>query len=246
MRSAATPSLLPTGFAAGVTVRNTFLEFDAREGDLAPEGGIARQTSEPAKPFNRQLSEQTTAGSVAASAEREESSVYAFSDVPQFGDTMWFACGGGPSGGPFPMQLAMSHNMMQTASSSASGFWAGPYSASATSRCGMLPTMRFCPNCGGDLQPNSRFCPFCCCCLFQTFSGTRGAGAQSERPCWPGLATSSGGRTAAAAAGCAPGGDAGELSFVASLRRFRYIEAASADVERARAVCSAVAYGAMA
>jgi len=47
----------------GVTVRNTFLEFEDVGTDNLPESGFTRQASEPAKPFHRQVSEQTTTGS---------------------------------------------------------------------------------------------------------------------------------------------------------------------------------------
>eukprot|EP00413_Alexandrium_margalefii_P039552 CAMPEP_0204585510 /NCGR_PEP_ID=MMETSP0661-20131031/46963_1 /ASSEMBLY_ACC=CAM_ASM_000606 /TAXON_ID=109239 /ORGANISM="Alexandrium margalefi, Strain AMGDE01CS-322" /LENGTH=81 /DNA_ID=CAMNT_0051595067 /DNA_START=107 /DNA_END=349 /DNA_ORIENTATION=+ len=67
----ASPSSLAPLFSdlRGVTVRNTFLEFDDIGADSFPESGFARQASEPAKLFNRQVSEQTTAASGATPEE---------------------------------------------------------------------------------------------------------------------------------------------------------------------------------
>lgn len=124
----------------GVTVRNTFLEFEDEDGardDIFHGSGFTRQASEPAKPFNRQVSEQTTTGSGAtledsvAEPDDSYSQLSAYMGSPLQHDVR----------GRGQAHLGLSKSLQ------------------APTRFGMP---RFCPNCGAEADPNHRFCPYCC------------------------------------------------------------------------------------
>lgn len=214
----------------GVTVRNTFLEFeDTGKNDMLPESGFTRQASEPAKPFNRQVSEQTTTGSGAtleesSGAEPDEGyaqlAAYLGATMPQanMGD---FMRGGGNSGqvgrhDPSVMQAAF-----QVASATGVTAVAAPAPVQQ-----QFPMARFCPNCGSEAEPNHRFCPYCCFQLQQPFAASggmqQGAMQKSAAPV--------NGEAGLTVSPSAP-------NLLSYLRRFRYVEAAQRDVELARVVC---------
>lgn len=196
----------------GVTVRNTFLEFEDTAADRIPDSGFARQVSEPAKPFNRQVSEQTTTGSggtLEDTTELEEShagqlaaclaraGVQAEAAIPQPQVTMPSAPAafGLPEISPFPGALP-------------------------------VPVPRFCPNCGNEAEPNHRFCPYCCFQLQWAPAASNATTGISNDAVLPltGLTQNP------TVALMAP-------HFLSYLRRFRYIEAKASDVELARVFC---------
>lgn len=225
-----------------VTVRNTFLEFtpDLGHDDLLPESGFARQASEPAKPFNRQVSEQTTTGSGATldegSTEPDENS---YTHVASYlGASMPGVGGGGGGharigGGCAALPADLAQALIQA-------FPTGGYSGPAMTNHHVAPeppvhpVMRFCPNCGAEAEPNHRFCPYCCYQLQTAFSNGGGSSAgavqQGQGPPQPSRAASS-------AAPPADAGAAGAPNLLSGLRRFRYVEASPADVGYAHAVC---------
>eukprot|EP00411_Alexandrium_monilatum_P056609 CAMPEP_0175439498 /NCGR_PEP_ID=MMETSP0095-20121207/56574_1 /TAXON_ID=311494 /ORGANISM="Alexandrium monilatum, Strain CCMP3105" /LENGTH=238 /DNA_ID=CAMNT_0016739319 /DNA_START=42 /DNA_END=754 /DNA_ORIENTATION=+ len=214
----------------GVTVRNTFLEFEDAGTDSFPESGFTRQASEPAKPFNRQVSEQTTSGS---GATLEESATEADEGYSQLASYLSSA---------FPQVVAGDRRggraRASTSDISGATLQAAFQAAAANSSMapmvtqapqGQLAVMRFCPNCGAEAEPNHRFCPYCCYPL-QTCTGNSAGGGAT-------------GAGLAAQPGLLPTGKEGAMTSPAApnlltcLRRFRYVEASAADVELARVLC---------
>lgn len=223
----------------GVTVRNTFLEFeDCGRDELAPESGFLRQASEPAKPFGRQVSEQTTAGSgmtMEDARNRDFESTtepddgfhglpYLASQLPVFAAA---AAGGLDLGqGQLPnittaaLQAALA---MAVAPTQTQVHAAGPQ---------MLP--RFCPNCGSEAELNHRFCPFCCF-LLQPVRTNGLATAGPKGPLQPSIPTV----PEMGPAGTSPPAQ----GLLQGLRRFRFVEANPHDVELARRCCLGLLHG---
>lgn len=229
---------MPSLFAdlRGVTVRNTFLEFeDINRDDFLPENGFTRQASEPAKPFHRQVSEQTTAGSGAtfedargrdllveeSNTEPEESfpttlpSWYMGTSLPQMAAA---AAVGGRDLGQDPLP-----QMMLKAALEATASMAPALPTTAQVLHGRPPlAARFCPNCGSEAEPNHRFCPYCCYQL-HPFPSALPLGA---------LADDSHVGVAA---------DSPTVSgLLSGIRRFRYVEASQSDVDLARHLCGSL------
>jgi hypothetical protein len=115
--------------------------------------------------------------------------------------------------------------------------------ANPVAKPGLIP--RFCPNCGQEAEPNHRFCPYCCFCL----QGLPTPTGVTNGPSCGGGSPAGGGNFAGgnASAPCAPPGSFAEISgdsagqsapnLLTYLRRFRYLEASTSDVELARALC---------
>jgi len=208
----------------GVTVRNTFLEFEDVSADNLPESGFARQASEPAKPFNRQVSEQTTTGSGAtleeSATEPEEAytqlASYLSHSLPQV------VAGDRRGGGARPQgHMTEMENTALQAALQAATVNAAPAPLPPQAPHGALAIPRFCPNCGAEAEPNHRFCPYCCYPL----QGT-GGGAAGQQQCSIPINVEAGLNTTPSAP-----------NLLAYLRRFRYVEACAADVELARVLC---------
>eukprot|EP00443_Scrippsiella_acuminata_P066619 CAMPEP_0115503488 /NCGR_PEP_ID=MMETSP0271-20121206/69506_1 /TAXON_ID=71861 /ORGANISM="Scrippsiella trochoidea, Strain CCMP3099" /LENGTH=255 /DNA_ID=CAMNT_0002932589 /DNA_START=108 /DNA_END=875 /DNA_ORIENTATION=- len=237
----------------GVTVRNTFLEFEDTAPDDLPDSGFARQASEPAKPFNRQVSEQTTAGSGATFEEGStEPDDAGYSQLESYLNRVPLAAqalggGGGTRPGAQMPDLATAaalQAVIQAATAnSASTSTAAPSPSPPCS--GLMPVMRFCPNCGAEAEPNHRFCPYCCYQLQQSFpggGGKVGSGNQAPPASLPQPSCSQqafGGDRGAAASASHPVAP----NLLTCLRRFRYVEASPADVEYAHALCLNFAHG---
>mmetsp|Transcript_103817 Transcript_103817/g.290708 ORF Transcript_103817/g.290708 Transcript_103817/m.290708 type:complete len:238 (-) Transcript_103817:283-996(-) len=208
----------------GVTVRNTFLEFDTEYDDLIPESGLARQASEPAKPFHRHAFEQSSAGSCAtfadASTDHDDDFPPLCSTAPSHSGSASGA--GAPCFGPLvgiPRPAPGGYNAGPATVNPAAAFQAPAASP---------PVMRFCPNCGAKAEPGHRFCPYCCfrlqqpqqqCATAEGYAAGPPA-ALGWQPCPAALET-----------------NADRLSFLSALRRFRYVEASGADIDRANALC---------
>mmetsp|Transcript_126633 Transcript_126633/g.394236 ORF Transcript_126633/g.394236 Transcript_126633/m.394236 type:complete len:231 (+) Transcript_126633:46-738(+) len=205
----------------GVTVRNTFLEFEDFIPGSLPESGFARQASEPAKPFNRQVSEQTTAGSGAAFEESATETEHGYSQLASYLSSALPVLAGdrrgdraqawAPEGASTALQAALEAAVT------------GP---AAQAPPGQVAVLRFCPNCGAGAEPNHRFCPYCCYHLQACTSGGAGGGGAAVQPP-PAGAEDAGG---AAVAASVP-------NLLDYLRRFRYVEACAADTELARVLC---------
>mmetsp|Transcript_66238 Transcript_66238/g.149541 ORF Transcript_66238/g.149541 Transcript_66238/m.149541 type:complete len:222 (+) Transcript_66238:98-763(+) len=199
----------------GVTVRNTFLEFEDVGKDYLPESGFTRQASEPAKPFNRQVSEQTTTGSGATLEESNGEPDDNYTQLASYlGCTLPQAFGADPRRG--------------------GGLMPEPSPASLQAVQGTFAVPRFCPNCGAETEPNHRFCPYCCYQL-QHFpggggGGGGGGGAQQAAPVQQQSAVPINVEAGLNVNPSAP-------NLLAYLRRFRYVEACAADVELARVLC---------
>lgn len=192
---------------------------------MLPDSGFTRQASEPAKPFNRQVSEQTTAGSGVTLEEgstepegdsyRSQLASYLSAAHTHARPLLENNGGSGPApvGGAFANSFSAdlaSAAALQAVFHAASnaGMTAPTQMSSPVPATGLLPIPRFCPNCGAEAEPNHRFCPYCCFQL-QMFPGI----------------------------GALPTGSPSAPSLLASLRRFRYVEACPADVDMARALC---------
>lgn len=198
---------------SSVTVRNTFLEFQDIDGDdLLEAGGRARQFSEPVK-LNRQLSDQTTAGSGAAaegdiaewqSADPEDFNVQAHAKHSE----------------GFLIQPHVQPDMSTHHHASHSGSSVIQPPAQPTSDAAPRE-IRFCPNCGSRAEPRHRFCPFCRFELRLAAADpsppVAGTPARLQPPTYQSSQSNSG------------------LPF--DLSRFRFIEARPSDVESARAAC---------
>mmetsp|Transcript_126635 Transcript_126635/g.394246 ORF Transcript_126635/g.394246 Transcript_126635/m.394246 type:complete len:225 (+) Transcript_126635:121-795(+) len=199
----------------GVTVRNTFLEFGELGADSFPESRFSRQTSEPAKPLNQQVPEQTTASWGATDPEDGYS---------QLASHLSSACpviAGDWHGGRAQAQAPEGASTVLQAAPQAATM--GP---AAQASPGQLAVLRFCPNCGTEAEPNHRFCPYCCYPLQACTSGGAGGGGAAVQPP-PAGAEDAGG---AAVAASVP-------NLLDYLRRFRYVEACAADTELARVLC---------
>mmetsp|Transcript_17346 Transcript_17346/g.60609 ORF Transcript_17346/g.60609 Transcript_17346/m.60609 type:complete len:294 (-) Transcript_17346:320-1201(-) len=191
--SAMTSSLLSD--LRGVTVRNTFLEyanFGGDDDDMFDEldASCLRQTSEPAKPFNRQVSEQTTAGSGHSVAEassfdtddpssaqsllrrQQQLAAYVAATqhmVQEVGSPKKVAACPSPS-----LPVAHAGAFMEARSApmahaaGGAGFGGGYHTQGAGGPsvgggCRASPPIpRFCPSCGSEAEPAHRFCPYCC------------------------------------------------------------------------------------
>eukprot|EP00443_Scrippsiella_acuminata_P018491 CAMPEP_0115281792 /NCGR_PEP_ID=MMETSP0270-20121206/59506_1 /TAXON_ID=71861 /ORGANISM="Scrippsiella trochoidea, Strain CCMP3099" /LENGTH=256 /DNA_ID=CAMNT_0002698611 /DNA_START=159 /DNA_END=929 /DNA_ORIENTATION=- len=238
----------------GVTVRNTFLEFEDTAPDDLPDSGFARQASEPAKPFNRQVSEQTTTGSGATLEENStEPEDAGLSQLASYLTGVPLPGGGGgtrPHGAQMPdlaTAAALQAVMQVAAANSASGGApAAPAAPAPPSVAGMMPpVMRFCPNCGAEAEPNHRFCPYCCYQLQQPFPGGGGTvGSGNRAPAAPLRQRSCSQQAFGEDRGAnASTSNPGAPNLLTCLRRFRYVEARPADVEYAHALCVNFACG---
>eukprot|EP00440_Ansanella_granifera_P018326 gb/GFBE01019902.1/.p1 GENE.gb/GFBE01019902.1/~~gb/GFBE01019902.1/.p1 ORF type:complete len:295 (+),score=76.37 gb/GFBE01019902.1/:1-885(+) len=166
------PCLLPTSLRGmrGLNVRNTFLEFK-EEDDQLGDLDFARQASEPAKPssWNRQLSEQTTAGTMDIMDGAEDSAGEL--DDALLNHASNFAGSSYKSGAV----LAHAANFASSEASLLSALQAMTTSSLKTASAppimpDALPTMvpRFCPNCGAKVvNQTHRFCAYCCYSLVQ-------------------------------------------------------------------------------
>mmetsp|Transcript_36475 Transcript_36475/g.102834 ORF Transcript_36475/g.102834 Transcript_36475/m.102834 type:complete len:290 (-) Transcript_36475:174-1043(-) len=258
----------------GVTVRNTFLEFEDAVRDL-PEGGFARQTSEPVKPSKmadlhaswqesaplrhlqrqkRQVSEQTTTSWVTledSTNELEEG--YFHSMTPDWGPAPPPHLGGdcglvlgnnhiGPLGGMGLHDLGI-HNLgsgrcgglgtdgLGGQAPLHSGY---PYPESAAPpqpAAGAYSVPRFCPNCGSKAEHKHFFCAFCCYRLKPAPGEGAGAGGAAAYGAPQSLPVNGGLGCGAVVAANAAG--AATPHLLTDLRRFRYVEAATSDVELA-------------
>lgn len=212
----------------GVTVRNTFLEFEDIGTDNFPESGFARQASEPAKPFNRQVSEQTTTGSGATVDERENSTEpeESYSQLASYLNSALppVAVADRRGGRTRPPTTDVTSSTLQAAIQAAAATSVSQMPSQAPQ--GQMGMLRFCPNCGAEAEPNHRFCPYCCYPLQTSCSsGGGGPGAATQQQCSPPTQVEG-----APAAPSAP-------NLLAYLRRFRYVEACNSDVELARVLC---------
>mmetsp|Transcript_19320 Transcript_19320/g.55384 ORF Transcript_19320/g.55384 Transcript_19320/m.55384 type:complete len:249 (-) Transcript_19320:340-1086(-) len=232
-----------------ITVRNTFLEFDVGGDDLLPDSGLARQASEPAKPSNRQVSEQTTAGGSGAAHDEActEAEEHTYAQLASFlAQSIPSAPGQGGSGtacgfGDRNLQAVFqqsTHTPTDTSSHFANAACSPMSSVEVQAAQCEMTIVRFCPNCGAEVEPNHRFCPFCCYQLhsFQVGGGPlAGFGGQPGGGVFPNMP------------GGGPQGTLGQLDrrsgppkLLESLRRFRFIEANPTDIEFARAMCSQI------
>mmetsp|Transcript_6541 Transcript_6541/g.13965 ORF Transcript_6541/g.13965 Transcript_6541/m.13965 type:complete len:231 (+) Transcript_6541:98-790(+) len=208
----------------GVMVRNTFLEFEDLvnaddEDGLGPDPSLLRQASEPAKPLNRQVSDQTTA----------------YTDFN--GDENY-------SRGPSPMDgVAMPELSVQALANE----WAALSVSAADPTAVQVPPQfqmgggmvagfssvpRFCPHCGENTEARHRFCPYC---RYQLQWGPEeGAAASSAVPAE--------GQVAGPSGSGAQEGDAAKAKAVPELlthlRRFRFVDASEADIELSKALCA--------
>jgi len=213
----------------GVTVRNTFLEFEDVSTDPFQTSGFMRQTSEPANAFYRQASEQTTAGS---GGTLEESTT-----EPDENHSNLTACL--RAGLPPACQLQPSVTKVKgplaadVASVSFQGLQAAPASVPDPNQGfpSQILVPRFCPNCGARSERWHRFCPYC---RYQL--QPMGAGFTSEGGC----------NTMAAPAVPAPSTgpqSCGAPNLLSHIRRLRYIEACSEDIELVQLACQAYLRG---
>lgn len=115
--------------------------------------------------------------------------------------------------------------------------------------------MRFCPNCGAEVEPTHRFCPYCCYQLHslqnqqgffcpqqvpQGGSGNSNFVAQSTAPRQPAVAQPGKTRPVETTKNAGKNGGSGTSDMLSSLRRFRYIEAEMGDIQRAHHLCLAL------
>mmetsp|Transcript_17584 Transcript_17584/g.30807 ORF Transcript_17584/g.30807 Transcript_17584/m.30807 type:complete len:272 (-) Transcript_17584:12-827(-) len=237
---------------SGVKVRNTFLEFqDPGCEDLLAEFGFGRQCSEPVKSsLARQISELTTESSNSGRGRTslEESST-------DFEDSLPFlAAGLHTSPAPVPDVLAGLDPHVLLNSGLTGSTLQATYQALLASSPGIAPPpvapMRFCPECGNEVDPTHRFCPYCCYRLQQPAATTAVAAAHAAAS----MAASVASAAAAAAMSTqqrmefeqsqswqpckvkssASSGSKGD--FLSSLKRFRYKESSPLDVELAKAL----------
>lgn len=121
---------------SAATVRNTFLEFQDVDGaDVLEASGFPRQCSEPVTPFQRQVSDHTTASSC-PTAEGDATEGYTTD----------------PDDGGMHARAKSSKELLVQQR-------ARPESMKAPGK--ETPALRFCPNCGSKVEPLHRFCPFC-------------------------------------------------------------------------------------
>lgn len=222
----------------GVIVRNTFLEFDLHD-DFLTESGLLRQASEPAKPLNRQVSEQTTADSGMTHedtcAEPEGYAPFASYPNPSVVQTGAPYCNAVLSV-PAPYGAMQSDLAAWQVAAAGSAVQFSPAMHHMVPTFGLLPMPRFCPNCGAEAEQNHRFCPYCCYQL-RSFPNVGGGGLEQPGTAVPQAAASS---TAAAACSGKAGDSAPDL--LGSLTRFRFVEACPTDIEYARTLCKSVIF----
>lgn len=191
----------------GVTVRNTFVELEDPGVDaILNDSGFARQSSEPARPVHQ----------------REDRGSYAYEKHLRKDVTEVPPMPGGwqPTMPQYRFDVSCAKpQQFGTGSLTESMNMMSPpvFQAAFMPQSNNLPAVRFCPNCGAQAQEAHRFCPYCC---FQ-FQGVM-------------TATAAFGNIIGDKSDNMPPGDSTNLLMC--LRRFRYIEATSPDVDRAHAV----------
>jgi len=227
----------------GLTVRNTFLEFEEQNrDDVFPETGFTRQASEPTKPFNRQVSEQTTTASgttLEESAPDTEESYNLSYGMAMMANKMQMqqSIGGVPlqsrrgnGANTRPMAPDVVNSTLKAALHAATTTLPESMQAQMVSQSSMAMP-RFCPNCGAESEPAHRFCPYCCYQLqaFVPPNNLAGAGPQGlpQQSVGPNVEL---GTTEQVQKTSAP-------DFLLYLRRFRYVEASPSDIQRAHALC---------
>jgi len=259
----------------GVTVRNTFLEFQDDDFFVDPSDRFGRQASEPAKPhssWNRQMSDQTTAGSGATFEECRGRDLMVDESITDTEDSLAQIAsymGMGPplrGGMPFPTfeQLHMPSHMDVAGNALQAALQAVALQAKLPplplpTPCPVpvehialqsAPVARFCPNCGAKVDRHHRFCPYCCyqlqlCNAVLQNAAAAAAGGPSAFPgadATAGLSFPPGQHRLPMASSSSSQGSAVQ-SPVCYLQRFRYVEANPADVQLARALCLAYFHG---
>lgn len=234
----------------GVTVRNTFLEFEDFVHDCLPDQGFARQASEPASLLIRQVSKQTTAGS---SGTYDETSPEEEACRPaRQGGAVALRAPVAATTHALPDQAGGHDFRMQHAAPGAADVSAAqggnlggqcsacaPQEAAQPMQQAQILAIRFCPNCGEEVEPTHRFCPFCCYQLHRIQDSVLAPALAPATP-WP--ETSAAGGRAAAVLGQGDAENrqrapAKHQDMLGYIRRFRYIEASETDVYEARMLC---------
>merc|ERR1712151_1065855 len=251
------------GDRRGITVRNTFLEFeDSAVHDFA-DTGFQRQLSEPVKSLYRNVSEQTTTGSEMTLEGQESNSttepdesfmqcLFMVQNGTMMVEAMPGTCGAisnnasrqligmgspmiGMGASNFCSQIV--ENSHQTAATPA---LANPQVQQPQSN--QVTIVRFCPNCGNKVEPTHSFCPYCCFNLQQLqLQNSQPSTTVQQGPsmrCTMFRYTQQ--QSCTPAGGSAPqqpkllGSETADM--LGSIKRFRYIEASTTDIERARSL----------
>lgn len=191
----------------GVTVRNTFVELDdPGEDSIFSNSAFARQSSEPAWPVHR--------GEDQGPLAYETHSRKKLSEVAP-------VTGGRQGAAPqSPLDVSCAKREQFSTGSftkSMSMMSPGACREAFMPWSNNLPAVRICPSCGAQAKVTHRFCAYC---RFQ-FHGVRNAIDDFGNNIWD-----------KSASGLA--GDSTDL--LVNLRRLRYMEAMSSDVDRARAL----------